>query len=247
MPANTWVKVVGFSDVERHSLNTMFRLSDRSVPSYALWNSEQPAQPHVVLVDVDSYEGGMELESPRFNPHVKLICVGKTANAKAWRNYPRPVDWNALVKSLDQLFMPPATIDFDLDLDVDTAPAELAPPGRKLVLLVGLARGDAMYLRARLSLAGITDVEDVETASLASERLAQRLYHLVVVSLELTDADPWSLVEALKNENGQGRSVIVATEAPSWRAMEHAERLGCAGLLEIPFVPKQVLDLISKV
>lgn len=249
MPANTWVKVVGFSDVERHSLNTMFRLSDRLVPTYALWNREQPAQPHVVLVDVDSYEGGMELESPQFNPHVKLICVGKSPLANAWRNYPRPVDWHALVKALDALFLPPPAIDFDIDIefDVDTAPAELAPPGRKLVLLVGLNRSDALYMRARLSLAGITDVDDVETAACASDRLAQRRYHLVVVSLELSDADPWALVEVLIGDGLQSRSVIVATDAPSWRAMEHAERLGCAGLLEIPFLPQQVLDLIRKV
>jgi DNA-binding NtrC family response regulator len=157
------------------------------------------------------------------------------------------VDWNALVKSLDQLFAPPVAIDFDLDFDVDTAPAELAAPGRKLVLLVGLTRSDALYMRARLSLAGITDVDDVETAAIASERLAQRHYQLVVVSLELSDADPWALVEVLKSDTSQSRSVIVATDAPSWRAMEHAERLGCAGLLEIPFVPQQVLDLIRKV
>ncbi len=247
MPAYTWVKVVGFSDVERHSLNTLFRLSDRLVPSYALWNREQPAQPHVVLVDVDSYEGGMELESPLFNPHVKLICVGTKPNPKAWRNYPRPVDWTALVQSLDALFLPPASLDIDLDMDVDTAPAELVPPGRKRVLLVGLTRADALYLRARLSLAGITEVEDVETAAMADERLLQHQHQLIVVSLELADADPWTWVEALNRNESDHCSVIVATDAPTWRAMEHAERLGCVGLLEIPFVPQQVLDLIRKV
>ncbi len=247
MPANTWVKVVGFSDVERHSLNTLFRLSDRFVPTYALWSREQPAQPNVILVDVDSYEGTMELESPLFNPHVKLICVGKTPHEKAWRNCPRPVDWHALVNSLDELFLPPAALDFDLDFDADTVPAELTPIGRKLVLLVGLNRDDALYMRARLSLAGITDVEDVDTAAIASERLAQRLYKLIVVSLELTDADPWALVEALMNDDAHTRSVIVATKAPTWPAMEHAERLGCAGLLEIPFTPQQVVDLIRRI
>jgi CheY-like chemotaxis protein len=247
MPANTWVKVVGFSDVERHSLNTMFRLSDRVVPSYALWSCEQPELPNVVLVDVDSYEGTMELESPLFNPHVKLICVGQTPNPKAWRNYPRPVDWHGLVNSLEQLFLPPAGLDVDLDFDADTAPSELTPIGRKLVLLVGLNRDDALYMRARLSLAGITDVEDVETAAQASDRLAQRVYQLIVVSLELAGADPWALVEALMNEDAQTRSVIVATKSPTWPAMEHAERLGCAGLLEIPFVPQQVYDLIRRI
>lgn len=247
MPASTWVKVVGFTDAERNSLNTFFRLSDRSVPCYALWTPDGPAQPHIVLVDTDSYEGTMELESPRFNPHLKLICVGTKPHASAWRHYTRPVDWHALVRSLGELFLPPVALDVDLNLEADTAPISLVPPGRKRVLLVGLARGDALYLRARFSLAGITEVDDVDTGALAGERLLQRQYHLVVVSLELPDADPWKLVEALKSESAEHCSVIVATGAPSWRAMEQAENLGCTGLLEIPFLPQQVLELIRRV
>lgn len=247
MAASTWVKVVGFTDVERHSLNTFFRLSDHLVPSYSLWTPDRPAQPHVVLLDVDSYEGTMELASPRFNPHIKFICVGKTPQESAWRNFPRPVDWSALVKVLDQLFMPPVALDFDLNLEADTAPASLVPPGRKLVLLVGLARSDALYLRARFALAGITEMDDVASASLAVERLAQRQYNLVVVSLELTDADPWTLVESLNKDALHRCSVIVATGTPTWRAMEQADKLGCTGLLEIPFLPQQVLGLIRRV
>jgi CheY-like chemotaxis protein len=242
MAANIWVKVLGFSDVERHSLNTLFRLSERRNPAYALWAADQPAQPNVVLIDMDSYEGGLELESPRFNPNLKFICVGDAPPPTAWRSFQRPVDWAALVRALDDLFVSPQDLDIVLD------PSDrLVPPGVRTALLVGLSRGDALYLRARLSLAGITEVDDVETAALAAERLNQRVYDVVVVSLELGDADPWALVQTLTDPEQPTRSVIVATDAPSWRAMDHAERLGCAGLLEIPFVPQQVLDLIQKV
>jgi CheY-like chemotaxis protein len=244
MPANTWVKVLGFSDVERHSLNTLFRLSERLNPAYALWTSDQPSQPHVVLIDLDSYEGGMELASPRFNSNQKFICVGDNPPPTAWRSFQRPVDWSALVRVLDELFVAPP--DIDIALDPDPA-GKSVPPGVRTALLVGLSRGDALYLRARLSLAGITEVDDVETAALAAQKLNQRQFDLVVVSLELIDADPWALVQALVGESRSARSVIVATDAPSWRAMEHAERLGCTGLLEIPFVPQQVLDLIQKI
>lgn len=247
MSACTWVKVVGFTDVERHSLNTFFRLSDRLVPSYALWTPDQRALPHLVLLDTDSYEGMMELESPGFNPRVKLICVGTKPRPDAWRNYTRPVDWGLLVKALDQLFLPPTALDLDLNLEPDTAPANLAPPGRKQVLLVGLERNDALYLRARFSLAGITEIDDVQTAALASEQLMRKQYNLVAVSLELPDADPWALVESLKGDGASACSVIVSTHAPSWRAMERAERLGCEGLLEIPFLPQQVMELIRRV
>jgi CheY-like chemotaxis protein len=240
--ANIWVKVLGFSDVERHSLNTLFRLSERRNPAYALWAADQPAQPNVLLIDLDSYEGGMELESPRFNPHLKFLCVGDAPPAAAWRSFQRPVDWAALVKALDELFASPLEPDIVLD------PSDRqVPPGVRTSLLVGLSRGDALYLRARLSIAGITEVDDVATAAQAAEKLNQRDYDVVVVSLELGDADPWALVQTLTENSQSARSVIVVTDAPSWRAMEHAERLGCVGLLEIPFVPQQVLDLIQKV
>jgi len=242
MPANTWVKVLGFSDVERHSLNTLFRLSERFTPTYALWTPDQPSQPHVVLIDMDSYAGGMELESPRFNPNLKFICVGERPAEGAWRSFQRPVDWTALIKVLDDLFAAPPDIDIVLE------PADrMIPPGIRTALLIGLTRNDALYLRARLSLAGITEVEDVATAALALEKLNQRAFDLVVVSLELSDADPWALVKTLKTESQSTHSVIVATDAPTWRAMELAESLGCVGLLEIPFMPQQVLDLIQKI
>ena len=83
MATPTWVKVVGFDDAERHSLNTLFRLSERMSPSYVLWAPECPSQPHVALIDLDSYEGGLEIASPRFNPNLKLICVGGKPPAHA--------------------------------------------------------------------------------------------------------------------------------------------------------------------
>ena len=77
MTSPVMVKVMGFSDKERHSLNTLFRLSSRQIPSYQLWTLESVSQPHVALIDVDSYEATLELESPNFNPNLKVIAIGK--------------------------------------------------------------------------------------------------------------------------------------------------------------------------
>ena len=208
-----------------------------------LWTPEAAPQPHVALIDVDSYEGGMELASPRFNPNLKMFCVGANAPAGAWRSFSRPVDWRAMLTELDALFTPQS----HTGSNAGERPAQLVPPGVKLALLVGLTREDQMYLRARLALAGITEVQDADTAADGAERVWQRQYDLVVVSLELIDADPWALVRTLKELLTPVRSIIVATDAPSWRAMEMAESLGCVGLLEIPFQPQQVMELLQKV
>ena len=245
MATHTWVKVVGFSDVERHSINTLFRLSEMRNPSYVLWSADVHSAPHVALIDLESYEGALELESPRYNPNLKHICVGSTATPKAWRMFARPVEWGALVQEMDSLFS--VSIDIDLDVSLEEVAAQPMPPGIKVALIVGLSREDRLYLRARLSLAGITDVDDATSAAEATEFLTRRQYGLVVVSLELTDADPWSLVRALKDMPLPVHSVVVATQSPSWTAIDAAEKAGCTGLLEIPFQPAHVYALLQKV
>ena len=245
MSSSIWVKVVGFSAVERHSLNTLFRLSVRQTPAYCLWTPDAPAPPHVTLIDMDCHEAEVELASPTFNPNLKIICVGNKTHNKAWRSFQRPVDWNAMVQVLDGLFASHAYVDvvtgFD-ELDEQTV-----PPGMRVTLVVGLKPAERMYLRARLSLAGLTDVDEFETAEQASASLAHRHYDVIIVGLELSDIDPWALVQSFKAMPTPPQAVIVATENPSWSAMEKAEQMGCAGLLEIPFNPPQVMGLLLKV
>ena len=245
MSSSIWVKVVGFSGIERHSLNTLFRLSVRQTPAYCLWKTDSPAPPHVTLIDMDCHEAEVELASPTFNPNLKIICVGTKTHAKAWRSFQRPVDWNAMVQVLDGLFASHAYVDTVTGFD--ELDEQGVPPGVRVSLLVGLSRGDRMYLRARLALAGLTDVDEADTAEQANGLVAHRHYDVAVVSLELTDADPWALVQTMRSMVTPPNAVIVATNKPTWSAMERAEAMGCVGLLDIPFNPPQVMGLLHKV
>ena len=245
MSSSIWVKVVGFSAIERHSLNTLFRLSVRQTPAYCLWTPDAPAPPNVLLIDTDCHEAEVELASPTFNPNLKTICVGASNFHQAWRSFNRPVDWNAMVQVLDGLFASQAYVDVETGYDL--LDEQAAPPGVRVSLLVGLNRDDSMYLRARLALAGLTDVDEVDTAEQANRSMAHRSYHVVIVSLELADADPWTLLLSFKSAPVPPRAVIVTTRNPSWTVMERAEQSGCVGLLEIPFNPPQVMGLLQKV
>jgi CheY-like chemotaxis protein len=201
--------------------------------------------PHIALLDVDSYEAGLELASPSFNPNLKLICVGDSAEDTAWRSFQRPVDWMGLVQGLDELFAPSIGVDFDFDLG--EVNEKTAPPGMKVSLLVGLSNEDGLYLRARLALAGLTDVDQADTAVQASSRISNRHYDLVILSLDLAQADPWALVQTLKTMPTPSQSIVVTTRSLTWSLMVKAEQEGCTGILEIPFNPRQVLDLLQKV
>jgi CheY-like chemotaxis protein len=232
--ANTvWVKVVGFNDAERHTLNTIFRLSSRNSIVYALWSAEHAHPPQVALIDLDSYAASLEMSLPSFNANIKWIGVGRTKDTSAWRSFIRPVDWGILVHSLDELFASPTE--------------NLVSPGQKVSLLVGMTPEERMYLRARLALAGLTDVDEAESDAVARIKLEHRHYDVVIAGLSITQDDPWEMVTGLRSGQTPIASVIVATASPSWGGMEKAEKLGCLGLLEMPFNPRQVLDLLQRV
>ena len=240
------VQVLGFSDVERHSFNTLFRLSTRHITSYKLWTPESASQPNVAIIDVDSYEAMLELESPNFNPNLKVIAIGADAPNTAWLCLPRPIDWVGLVRELDTLFATLVAVDIDIGIGGD-ATDRVALPGVAVCLVVSLVPEQRLYLRARLALAGHTEMNEADSLAKAFQLLSQRHYDLVIIGLDLADADPWVLVEALKDMQAPPRSVVLATTSPTRSVMERADQLGCAGLLEIPFVPLQVLDMLQKI
>lgn len=150
-----------------------------------------------------------------------------------------------MVQALDGLFASQSHVDVATGLD--TLGEQAVPPGVRVTLLVGLTHEQGMYLRARLSLAGLADVDEALTADEASACVARRHYDVVIVSLELGDADAWALVQMFKAMLAPPQAVIVTTANPSWPVMERAEQAGCVGLLEIPFNPPQVMGLLQMV
>ncbi len=253
MPSTVYVKVVGFRDVERHALNTVFRLSlDRHLV-YALWTPEVLVPPNLALIDVDSYEGGLEIASPALNPNLKLICVGTKLPVSAWRSFARPLDWIAVVSAMDELFMgaitQPASTnpDFDPNATVVDLVLDSVPAGVKVSLLVDESRDHRLYLRARWALAGLMDVDEATYDDQALQLVKRRHYELVVVNLESPNVDGWKLVSELVALQPAIGSVVVSTRNNSWSLQQQAEQAGCRGVLEVPFDPNQVIQLLQKV
>ncbi len=245
MTATVFVKVVGFVDVERHALNTVFRLAAGRTPCYALWTPDAPVPPHLVLLDIDSYEGSLEVATPGFNKNLKMICVGENPPQSAWRTFPRPLNWSAVLYAMDQLFAGSEATDFDLDTG-EGAPA-VVPPGVRASLLVDSSRDHRMYLRARLSLAGFIELNEAQDAGQALALARQRHYDLVIVNLDDPELDGWKLTHQLVDLEPTIGSVVLSTRNTSWHLQERAEQAGCRGVIEIPFDPVQILELLRKV
>ncbi len=260
MALTIFVKVVGFGEVERHAINTMFRLSQEHEPTYNLWTPDCGMAPQLALVDVDSYGWELELASPATSPSLKLICVGTQPPAHAWRAFPRPIHWPDIVAAMDSLFLmeltaPQAEAGTGVDIDFDLlgeapptlAPPVPAPPGVKLVLLVDAVREHRLYLRARLALAGLVAVEDAQTGAEALELAGRRHFDLVITSLDLYDISGWKLVAQLVSLEPAIGAVVLTTSDASWETHEQAEHAGCRGVLVRPFDPLQVQQLLQRV
>jgi hypothetical protein len=252
------VGVVGFSDVERHALNTVFRLSEERDLSYGPWTPPTAADPksalappQVMLVDGTSAEA--VLSHARQLPRGQwLIWVGPDAPEHAWRVLERPIQWVNILHDLDAVFAVHQADSGLLDLDI-TSPANLhedpsaagAPPKR--AILVGVTDDEAAVLRNSLSLAGVEEVDTASTTNDTIDLLGRNLYRCGVFNLDDQHIDPWTLMALFRRRNRDALPVAISELAgplAGWwsrrRTRRNAERLGIAALLARPLQPEEL-------
>ena len=243
-----FVKVLGFSDVERHALNTLFRLSQERAIGYALWSPGHGVTARVALIDSDSHEAVVELESTG-NQDLKMIRIGPGEPAQAWRSFERPIRWPDVIAAMDQLFLPAPELDFDLgELEEaqDTLPPEPGPPPRR-ALIAAADRNDRLYLRARLALAGLTQADDAATAADALELARLNCYEIALVDFALAGGSGWGFVRQLRTAGQPIARVIVTKSRVSPGDKVRALWGGRPALLAKPPDPGKLRALLERV
>jgi CheY-like chemotaxis protein len=248
MAQRVFVKVLGFTDVERHALNTVFRLSEESDPAYALWATDAPDAPQLALIDGESYEARLEMESPGMEG-LKLIWVGSSAPDNAWKTYQRPLSWPDVVRSMDELFAPPEVLDFDLDSDSggpETLPPEPEAP-RKRALIASGDRNERLYLRAKLALAKLTQADEAETAAQALELTRANHYEVALVDFGLPGVSGWDLLKELSNAKPAIPHVIITKDNASIVERARAWIGGAEAFFDKPPHPGKLHDLLRKI
>ena len=270
-----FVKVFGFSDVERHALNTVFRLSETRPLAYALWTAAASRAADVVLIDGDSWEAALELANPAHD-NLRLIWVGGNPPARASLVVARPLQWAAMIDGLDALLaserppavqpargpVPDAKLGLDLlsesiglsdrgtDSQAATAPASLElPPGSEPVyaLVVDADRDARLYLRAKLATAGLMQVDEAASGAQALQRLTTRRYRLVILDLELPDMDSWQLVRQVDESRPAVDCLILTGSRVSWFDGVRGWFGGARGCLRKPLHPGKLKQLLRNV
>lgn len=247
MAQRIFIKVMGFTDIERHALNTVFRLSEQRGTIYSLWQADAPEAPRMALIDGQSYEARLELESPN-NDSLKLIWVGAVAPVSAWRVFERPLSWPDVVEAMDELFAPPDLLDFDLGYDTgspDTLPPE--EPARKRALIASADRSERLYLRARLALADLTQADEAESGAQALELARTHHYAVALVDFALPDVNGWVFLKALRQARPAIEHVIVTKSGASAGERLRAWIGGAAALYDKPPHPGKLQHLLQKI
>lgn len=258
-----FVSVVGFTDIERHALNTVFRLSEERDLAYAPWvpptdTATGPTErAQVLLVDGTSAEA--VLSHARQMPHGQwLIWVGPDAPEHAWRVLERPIQWAHILHDLDAVFAARQADSGMLDLDITSPgllqgePPQTDGPARR-ALLVGMSEREAALFRARFVMAGVEEVDVADSTNGTLDLMGRHSYCCGVFNLDDHQIDPWTLMGVFRKRNP--RAVLTAaTElagplAGWWsrrRMRRNAERLGVTALLARPLVLEEVGRLMDR-
>jgi hypothetical protein len=260
-----FVSVVGFTDVERHALNTVFRLSEERSPSYGLWpplmspgSATVLAHAQVALVDGECAEAVL-FQARALPQGQRLIWVGANAPDHAWRVVDRPIHWASLLDDLDAVF---AAYQIDsglLDLDI-TEPGclEAEDGGNRALrraLLVGSSREECFYLRSRLALVGVVDIDEANSNESALMFMGRYDYCCGVFNLDDLQIDAWSLArvfaERFPRALTMGSSELAGPLAAWWRrrrVRRDTRRAGIRALISRPLQPPELsrwMDLLA--
>jgi CheY-like chemotaxis protein len=252
MTRRVFIKVVGFGDVERHALNTVFRLSEDRDTAYSLWEPEAPAKPELVLLDGNAYEARLEAESPA-NRKLKLVWIGEHAPAATWRAFKRPIVWAEVVQAMDQLFAP-ADLDFDIEFGgddaatggPDTQPSQFEEPGKR-ALIASPDLNQRLYFRAKLALARMPVADEAESAPQALELMRSNSYSVALVDFGLPGSEGWSFLKQLKEGDRAVRHVIVTKHRATFTERIRAKFSGPVMLFDKPPDPEKLGEALDRV
>jgi CheY-like chemotaxis protein len=245
MAQRIFVKIVGFSDVERHALNSLFRLSEERETVYTLWEPGAPEEPKLALIDGQSYEAAVEVSLPRYE-ELKFIWIGSDAPANAWHYFERPISWPEVVNAMDVLFAPLPDVDVDL-FGIDTLPPSDDQPPRKRALIASADRDERLYLRAKLSLVDLTQADDAESGAQALELARTNDYDVALVDLGMPDLQGWEFLKELASTHRRIPHVIATKHGASLGERMRARLAGLDGLFDKPPDPARLNQLLLKV
>ncbi len=268
MYQRVFVHVVGFNDVERHALNTLFRLSSERPTQYALWLPEAPEPARLTLVDGRS-DGASDWMALIPDGHQgALFWVGPVAPAHAAKVFERPLLWPQVLRAMDALFIadkgdakPDGTsaakraakpqdtaAETDVDVDLEWLTAHVPLIGKR-ALLVNADADSREYFRAKLATVQVHILDEALNNEQALALLRNQTYDAVLIDTAPPNKElkVWKLASDMQQIKPQVRVLmVVVKKRNAWHKLR-AWFAGVQAVLPTPPHPAELQALLEKI
>lgn len=240
-----WIKTVGLTAVDVESVHTALQLGGSHDVHYRPWEpGENQDEAHVLIMDADSFDAGLELLSLPNNIPPHIIRVGSCAAQEGVYQLTRPLVGTDLLALLDSWF---DNVPLSRPSPLNATIRMNNRPVVRQVLLASLPLEEAMYLRARMALAYMTDLEDLNVVPewLEHKKVPQHVWQYAFVYVHGEQPDAWKWLQSLRSMEFKPEKII-AVLAPKYShlAQECIHR-GCSSVLQAPLQPASVIACLQ--
>ena len=264
-----YVDVIGFNEVERAMLNSVFTLAARRSPGFSQHqpgSSMVASAPTVYLVDADAPAALAEFQVLHKRTPLPALLVGSSAHGTGLPVFARPLQWARLLQALDDVVesgavaSPAAADPAGLRASrpgssptahkggrsgVDSVPARR--PGKESVLVVDDNATVRSFMQAKLAPFGF-GVDFAETGEAAIGLSGQNDYTCVFLDVVLPGVDGYQVCKMIKS-NKQAitkTAVVMLTSRSSTFDKLRGSLAGCDEYLTKPLEEDRLLEVIAK-
>ena len=264
-----YVDVIGFNEVERAMLNSVFTLAARRSPAFSQHMpgaSMASAAPTVYLVDADAPAALAEFQVLHKRTPLPTLLVGTSSHGTGLPVFTRPLQWARLLQALDEVVEDGTGVTRLAASDVGVLRAsrpgsspthkparsgtESLParrPGKESVLVVDDNATVRSFMQAKLAPFGF-GVDFAETGEAAIGLSGQNDYTCVFLDVVLPGVDGYQVCKMIKS-NKQAitkTAVVMLTSRSSTFDKLRGSLAGCDEYLTKPLEEDRLLEVIAK-
>ena len=269
---NYLVDVIGFNQVERSMLASIFALAARRDPGFAQYEPGTPGRgPDLYLVDADNPAALNEFRSLHKRASLPAVLIGGQGAEEGFPVLPRPVQWARLLQAFDELLSEAEERPVTLGRTSPEAAQYLrrSLPGTALgrsnspqavgdaaarakalgdtVLVVDDNATVRMFMKSKLAPFGF-DVDYAETGEEAIGLSGTREYTCVFLDVVLPGIDGYQVCKLI-NSNKQAimkTAVVMLSSRSSPFDKLRGSLAGCDEYLTKPLDEDRLLEVIAK-
>lgn len=250
IPMRYTVALQGFSDFERSTLASFFRLGQQRAPAYVQGSSATESD--FVIADADSPAALNAVNDA--HRLADTIFIGAHAPAGAAAHLPRPIEPNRILRELDLLLEARLALLDEPPLTdwVTSAPDALSGDNglpAQDVLVVDDSRIALKFLQSRLQGLGYR-VHAVQTADEAMALLDTQAFSLVFLDIDLGNStmDGLAVCQHVKQRKvhpgGIAPSVVIVTGSTSSTDRVRGDLAGCDAYLVKPLMEEAFMTTL---